>query len=74
MFLREIFNYNEKEVKHINEKVNVMNSIKTQNEEEIRELKNLLCKFEEKLKEMSMDNRKMRTDIEQTESKLSSVR
>lgn len=74
VFLREVFSYKEKEVDQLNEEVNVMNSIKTQHEEEIKELKDRLCKFDEDLKEMSMDNSKMRTELEQTESKLSSVR
>lgn len=72
--LREVFSYKEKELDQLNEKIDVMNSIKTQHEEEIRELKDRLCKFDENLKEMSMDNSKIRTDLEQTENKLSSVR
>ena len=51
-----------------------MNLIKTQHEEEIRELEDRLYKFDENIKEMSMDKNKMRTDLEQTEIKLSSVR
>lgn len=72
--LREVFSYKEKEVDQLNEKVDAMNSIKTQHEEEIRELNDRLCKFDEDLKEMSLDNGKIRTDLEQTENKLSSVR
>ena len=51
-----------------------MNSIKTHHEEEIRELEDYLYKFDENIKEMSLENNKMRTDLEQTEIKLSSVR
>jgi len=72
--LREVLSYKEKEVDQLNEKLDVMNSIKTQHEEEIRELKDRLCKSDESLKEMNMDNSKIRIDLEQTENKLSSVR
>lgn len=72
--LRKVFSDKEKEVDQLNEKVDAMSSIKSQHEEEIRELKDRLCKFDGDLKEMSLDNSKIRTDLEQTENKLSTVR
>ncbi|GLJ18240.1 hypothetical protein SUGI_0322620 [Cryptomeria japonica] len=72
--LREFFSCKEKELTHSYEKLDEMTSIKNQQEAEIRELRDALCKTEENLKEVKLESCKFRNDLDQIETKLSSVR
>eukprot|EP01018_Ginkgo_biloba_P014200 Gb_07542 [translate_table: standard] len=72
--LREAFSCKEMELHQLREKLDEVHSIRTQQKEEIRDLKERLHKMEEELNGVSMEKSKIQMDFEQTEQKLSSVR
>ncbi|KAH9331344.1 hypothetical protein KI387_003452, partial [Taxus chinensis] len=72
--LRELFSCKEKELTESYEKLDEMKSIRAQQEAEVRELRDTLFKTEETLKELKIESSKLRNDLDQTETKLSSVR
>eukprot|EP01018_Ginkgo_biloba_P024615 Gb_40009 [translate_table: standard] len=72
--LREVFSCTEKELGQLHKKLEEMDSIRTQQEEEMKELKDQLYKTEENLKEVNMEKSKIQMNLEQTEQKLISVR
>ncbi|XP_057837732.2 trans-Golgi network-localized SYP41-interacting protein 1 isoform X1 [Cryptomeria japonica] len=72
--IKEAFSCKEMELTRLQERINEIESAKSQHEEEIKTLKELLHKTEEDLKSVSLDRNKRLLELEQTEQKLSSVR